>query len=138
MLRFLLIALFALGLGACTVEPPPYTNVDNAGLKKLVDEGIPLFDVRRPEEWRETGVVKGSRLLTFVDEAGRVKPGFLETLTQRISPDQPVALICRTGNRTDVLARYLVDKLGYQQVYNVREGITGWIGDGLPVNRRGS
>ena len=27
------------------------------------------MDIRRPEEWRETGVVEGSQLLTFVDEA---------------------------------------------------------------------
>ena len=47
--------------------------------------------------------------------------------------DDPVVLICRTGNRTDALARELIEKMGYTQIYNVRDGITRWIGDNNPV-----
>ena len=78
-------------------------------------------------------MVEGSRGLTFVDDFGRVMPGFLENFSARIEKDQPVVLICRTGNRTDVLARHLVEQMGYSQVYNVRNGIVGWLSDGLPV-----
>ena len=132
-LRILLIALAALLLSACA--EPPYTNVDNQGLQELLQDQVTLIDIRRPEEWRETGVVAGSRKLTFVDEVGRLKPGFLENLTQTVGKDEPVVLICRTGNRTDVLARHLVEQMGYTRVYNVRDGIMGWLGDGLPVTR---
>lgn len=120
-------------LAGCT--EPPYTNVDSAGLERLMDSGVTLIDVRRPEEWRETGVVAGSERLTFVDASGRVPPGFLDRLSGLADKDKPVALICRTGNRTDVLARHLVEQLGYTRVYNVRDGITGWIGEGRPVDR---
>ncbi|MBU1690389.1 MAG: sulfurtransferase, partial [Gammaproteobacteria bacterium] len=41
-------------------------------------------------------------------------------------------LICRSGNRTDAVARELV-KMGYTQVYNVRNGINRWLSDGHPV-----
>ena len=121
-------------LGAC-VEPPPYTNVDNAGLQQLLDRGVPVVDIRRPDEWRETGVLQGSALLTFVDANGRVRPGFLETLAEHHPPTEPLVLICRTGNRTDVLGRHLVERMGYTRVYNVRDGITEWIRKGLPVAR---
>lgn len=47
--------------------------------------------------------------------------------------DDPVVLICRTGSRTDKLARELMEKQGYTQVYNVRHGITGWIAGTNPV-----
>lgn len=114
---------------------PPYTNVDNAGLKQLIEEGVPVFDVRRAEEWRETGVVAGSERLTFVDASGRVAPGFLQNLTAKVDKAEPVVLICRTGNRTDALARHMVEQLGYSRVYNVRDGIMGWLGDGNPVDR---
>jgi rhodanese-related sulfurtransferase len=80
-------------------------------------------------------VVEGSRGLTFVDMNGRVMPNFLETFSASVSKDQPVVLICRTGNRTDVLARHLVEKLGYSRVYNVRDGIMGWLSEGRPVSR---
>ena len=125
-------ALFALALGGCA-ETPPYANLDNAGLKALAAQGVPVYDIRRPEEWRQTGVVEGSRLLTFVDARGRPQPDFLPRFTADAGKNDPVILICRTGSRTDVLARYLVDKMGYTQVYNVRHGITRWIGDKHPV-----
>lgn len=114
---------------------PPYTNVDNQGLERLLQQSVPLIDVRRPEEWRETGMVEGSRGITFVDANGRVRPNFLETFSAAVGREQPVVLICRTGNRTDVLARHLVEKMGYTQVYNVRDGITGWLREGRPVKR---
>lgn len=132
-IRLFAVAAFLLALGGCA--EPPYTNVDNAQLKTLIAQGVPIYDVRRPEEWRQTGVVEGSRRLTFVDGSGRLDPGFFPAFGEEVRPDQPVIVICRTGNRTDALARELVDKLGYTQVYNVRDGITRWIGEGNPVVR---
>lgn len=155
MIRTITAVLLVLGLAGCgeSSEPaspppssspseapvppalPPYTNLDNTGLQAKLAEGIPLYDIRRPEEWHQTGVVDGSRRLTFVDGSGRLMPDFLPQFTAEIDKDAPVILICRTGNRTDGLARYLVDKLGYTQVYNVRDGITGWLREKYPVVR---
>jgi rhodanese-related sulfurtransferase len=126
------VVLLALGLGGCA--EPPYTNVDNAELKAMVAKGVPVYDIRRPEEWRQTKVVEGSRTLTYVDAAGRPNPGFLPRFTAEVGKNDPVVLICRTGSRTDALARELAE-MGYTQVYNVRHGITRWIGEGNPVAR---
>lgn len=128
------LLLAAVALAGCA--EPPYTNVDNDRLKELVQQGVPIYDVRRPEEWRETGVVAGSRLLTFVDARGQLTTDFLPRFTAEAGRNDPVIVICRTGSRTDVLARYLVEQLGYTQVYNVRDGITRWIRDGHPVVRQ--
>lgn len=133
MIRILAVLASALLLAGCA--EPPYTNLDNNGLQALRDQGVPVVDIRRPEEWRETGVVEGSSLLTFVDASGRLAPGFMETFTTAFGKDDPVVLICRTGNRTDVLGRHLVEQMGYTQVYNVRDGITRWLGEGRPVAR---
>ncbi len=130
---FLLPALSGLLLlGGC--GQPPYTNVDNAGLKSLLEQGVALYDVRRPEEWRQTGVVEGSRLLTYVDAAGRPNPQLPARLAEEVAKDAPIVLICRTGNRTDSLARELAAQ-GYTRIYNVRDGITSWIGERNPVVR---
>lgn len=120
-------------LGGCT--PPPYTNIDNDQLKALLQQGVPLYDVRRPEEWRETGVVAGSRLLTFVDARGQLLPDFLPRLTAAAGKNEPIILICRTGSRTDVLARHLIEQMGYTQVYNVEHGISRWIRDKQPITK---
>lgn len=125
------VLLFAFSLGGCAESP--YTNVDNGQLQALLAQGVPIYDIRRPEEWRQTGVVEGSRKLTFMDASGRPNPEFLPRFGAEVGKNAPVVLICRTGNRTDVLARELVEKMGYTQVYNVRDGITRWIGEGNPV-----
>ena len=130
-LKLFTVLALALSLSACT--EPPYTNLNNDELQSMLEQGVPIYDVRRKEEWRTTGVVDQSRLLTFVDSRGRLLPDFLPKFTKEIAKDQPVILICRTGNRTDVLARHLIDKMGYTQVYNVRDGITKWIGQKRPV-----
>ena len=132
-LRLFAAVLLALVLGGCA--EPPYSNIDNTRLQELLAQNVPIYDVRRPEEWRQTGVVAGSRLLTFVDAGGRMLPDFLPRFSAEVGKNDPVILICRTGSRTDTLARLLIEKLGYTQVYNVRGGITGWIGDKLPVVR---
>ncbi|MCF6346241.1 MAG: rhodanese-like domain-containing protein [Thiomicrorhabdus sp.] len=131
--KLLSILILSLSLSACF--EPPYTNLNNEQLKTMLDQGVVIYDVRRPEEWRKTGVVEGSRLLTFVDKSGRLKPDFLPKFTAEVDKNQPIILICRTGNRTDTLARHLVEKLGYTQVYNVRDGITRWIREKNPVIR---
>jgi len=134
-LRF--IPLFALLAGLFACSEPPYTNLNNKELQTLMAQGIPVFDVRRPDEWRATGVIQGSQLLTFVDGRGKLAPDFLPKFTQAVAKEQPVILICRTGNRTSQLSKYLAEKLGYTKIYNVKNGITKWIGGGLPVRRIG-
>jgi len=59
----------------------------------------------------------------------------MHRFTSAVGKDDPVVLICRTGNRTSTLARHLVEQMGYTQVYNVRDGITRWIRDDRPVTR---
>ncbi|MBF0609938.1 MAG: rhodanese-like domain-containing protein [Magnetococcales bacterium] len=126
-------ALLFLLLTLLGCSQAPYTNVDNNGLKELQAKGVPLYDIRRPEEWKQTGVIAGSRLLTFVDEKGQLKPDFIDRFSKEVAKDAPVVLICRTGNRTDFLARHLMEKMGYTKVYNVQNGITDWLKAGLPV-----
>jgi rhodanese-related sulfurtransferase len=114
-------------------------NIDNAQLEKLISEGVPVIDIRRAEEWQQTGVVKGSHLITFFDKKGHYDvPAWLDKLAPIAGKDQPFILICRTGNRTGTVSNFLDKKLGYTKVYNVKKGITDWIAKGRPVVKPGS
>jgi len=130
-IRFFCFILLAMTLVACT--EPPYNNLDNKQLKMMLEQNVPIFDVRRLDEWKQTGVVEGSKLLTFVDSSGRMNPDFINRFSATVNKDDPVILICRTGNRTSTLARLLVEQMGFTQVYNVRNGISQWIGEKRPV-----
>ena len=99
---------------------------------------LTLIDIRTPPEWKETGVAKGAKRVNMLHPQGA--PGFVEQLLGEVKGDRsaPIALICRTGNRTTQVQRYL-QSVGFTQVYNVKEGMAGsgagpgWLKRGLPV-----
>jgi rhodanese-related sulfurtransferase len=127
-LLFLLTLLCAFPVSA------EVTNIDNAQLESLMKEGVPVVDIRREEEWQQTGVIKGSHLITFFDKKGNYDvAAWLGKLAPVAGKDQPFILICRTGNRTGTVSNFLDKKLGYSKVYNVQKGITDWIAKGKPV-----
>ena len=97
-----------------------------------------LIDIRTPPEWKETGVARGAKRINMLHPQGA--QGFAEQLLGEVKGDRsaPIALICRTGNRTTQVQRYL-QSVGFTQVYNIKEGMAGsgagpgWIKHGLPL-----
>ncbi len=123
-----LICLCALGAQAEVV------NIDNAELARLAAGGAAVIDIRTAPEWKETGVISGSRLLTFFDDKGRVDaPVWLAHLKSLTKPGQAVVLICRSGNRSRTAAQFLSQQPGYKTVYNATRGLNTWTGEGRPV-----
>lgn len=107
------------------------TQLDNEQLKQLIQTGVPIIDVRTAPEWKQTGVITGSHLMTFFDEKGRYDTeAWLKQLSAVAGKDQPFILICRSGNRTGTISRFLDEKLAFSKVYNVQRGIKEWIAKG--------
>lgn len=131
-MRHLLLAS-ALAL-ASLLAHAEIVDIDNAELERLVKAGTPLIDIRTQPEWEETGILAGSKLLTFFDERGRADPAsWLDKAKQIAKPNEPVIVICRTGNRTKAVSQFLSQQAGYAKVYNVKAGIKSWIASGAPV-----
>ena len=118
---------------ANAMKPAGVQNISNAELEALQKQGVTLIDIRLPEEWQQTGVVKDSQLLTFFNANGTVNPKFVSQATAMVPEGGEVALICRTGNRTRAAADMLIKAGVYPRVFNVTNGITGWIAAGKPV-----
>ena len=110
-----------------------FSNINNAKLQELLDQGVTLVDIRLEEEWKQTGIVKGAKTITFFDRSGRINPNFVPEFTKLIKKDQQVALICRTGNRSKAASQAIAQQLGYKKVLNVTHGIVGWISEKRPV-----
>jgi rhodanese-related sulfurtransferase len=118
-----------------SVTPPKYQNIDNASLKKLLAQGAKIVDLRRQDEWDKTGVVKGSQKITAFDSMGNFVRSFPAELGEIAGKNDAVILICRTGNRSSIIANMLVEQAKYTNVYNVTDGIAKWIKGGNPVIR---
>ena len=131
-MRRQLLAL-CLGLGTLFAHAE-VINIDNAELDTLVKSGVPVIDIRLQSEWEETGIISGSKLLTFFDERGQHNAAaWLEKVKPIAKPDEPVIVICRSGNRTKPVSQFLSQQAGYSRVYNVKSGIKEWIANGGPV-----
>jgi rhodanese-related sulfurtransferase len=103
-------------------------DIDNAELNRLLKSGVTIIDIRTQPEWEETGIVAGSHLLTFFDDRGRADPAaWLDKVKPFAKPGDPVVVICRSGNRTKAVSQFLSKQAGYTTVYNVRDGIKGWL-----------
>jgi len=67
---------------------------------------ILLVDIRQPQEWVQTGVLPNALLIPFDDPSS-----FLQALEPHLEPGRPVALICRSGNRTGQAAQRIAGAL---------------------------
>ena len=112
---------------------PAFLDVGNAVLKRLLAEGTKIVDIRTAGEWKETGVIEGSKLLTAFDEQGRFNKAFPDALAAFAKQDEDIILICRTGRRTGIIAKALAEQAGYTGIINVKDGIKRWIDEGNPV-----
>lgn len=126
--------VLTLALGVPVQLMADVTDVDNASLQSLQAEGVVIIDVRRPDEWKNTGIIEGSHGITFFDEKGRYDVNaWLAEISELVSPDEPFVLICARGVRSSKIAGLLDKRLGYSAVHNVTEGILDWIKQGKPV-----
>lgn len=121
-------ALFA--VGAAGQASAQDVSVQTAHQNALAGDVL-IVDVRRAEEWANTGVAPGAALITLQDT------DFLGKLARATGgqKDTAIAFICRSGQRSGAAAEK-ARAAGYTQVYNVTGGMStagGWLDAGLPV-----
>lgn len=122
-------------LGACAGQTGPDLPAPQAWAAAQSGE-LTLIDIRTPEEWRQTGVVPGAARVDFHRGPATLERAILARVGG--NRDAPIALICRTGNRTTHAQQYL-QRQGFTRVYNIKEGMAGsaagpgWLARSLPV-----
>lgn len=118
-------ALAVLGVWRLTAT----TAAANAALEISVteaaarrDAGAFILDVREPEEW-EAGHIPDSTLIPLDQLAARVS---------ELPADQPIVVVCRSGNRSQAGRDILLDA-GFEQVTSMAGGLNEWQTLGLPT-----
>ena len=123
-LIFLLLFLFNSILAAAELQ-----NVTPDQLQSLQNDNALVIDIRTEKEWNTTGIIPDSRKIEFFNANGdyNLKKWLKQLNEQRQSPEQPVILVCRSGNRTETVGNYLTQKLGMKNIYHLDQGIKSWI-----------
>lgn len=128
-----------------TQSSPTTASGENLTAKaawEMVQEGeLTIVDIRRAEEWRQTGTSQGAVRLSF-EQHPEGPEGFIRDLSAVLEGDRsrPFAIICRTGNRTGLLLPFLHAN-GFSEAQAIPEGMAGsthgrgWLRHGLPLDR---
>jgi len=89
-----------------------------AELLEQEEKKVQVLDVRTTEEW-EDGVIEGAVRINWRGE------GFEEKVGERLDPERPVLVYCRSGGRSAEAAESL-EKLGFKQVSDLDGGVLAW------------
>ena len=93
--------------------------------KFIKDTTVTVVDVRTAAEHTE-GYIPGTDFNIDV-----LEDTYTKIATETLPKDKPVALYCRSGNRSKTAARILADK-GYE-VVELGTGFRGWVAAGKDV-----
>lgn len=104
-------------------------------VEELIEKNIIMIDVRRPEEWEYTGVIKNAYKMTFFDMFGNVDiPTWMKEFEKLVtSKEQLFVLICAHANRTRTIGNYLIQNHGYTNVAHLDGGMALWTDENREV-----
>lgn len=105
-----------------TDNDAPYIPLDVAGYKAMREAGTPhlLLDVREPFEYAQAHI-PGAVLIPMNDVLARV---------HELDEHEHVVVVCRTGNRSAMVAMGLHDYGLPNTFYNLEGGIVAWAQQG--------
>lgn len=106
-------------------------DINNDEINKLMNNNVPIVDIRTSDEWRQTGIVPNSVLLTFFEKDGSYNyETWYRKLGYLIDINKPFILICRSGRRTKLVSKMLNNHLD-MTIYNAENGINSWLKSNL-------
>jgi rhodanese-related sulfurtransferase len=97
-------------------------EVSVAEARQMQQDGAFVLDVRQPEEWSAEHI-EGATLIPLGELSGRLA---------EVPNNQPIVVVCRSGNRS-AQGRDLLLSAGYGQVTSMAGGMKSWVANGLPV-----
>jgi rhodanese-related sulfurtransferase len=125
-----ILAIFSLSFAACgpapaqeaidTAKLPTEISIDEA--HQLYEEGVFFLDVRTQEEWDDFHA-PNSTLIPLDQLPSRVN---------ELPSDEPIVVVCRSGNRSQA-GRDILQDNGFEQVTSMSGGLTAWQAAGYPI-----
>ncbi|HLH63991.1 MAG TPA: rhodanese-like domain-containing protein [Ktedonobacteraceae bacterium] len=110
-------------------EAFPYTTIGTDEAKQKIDAGVTVIDVRQQDEW-DRGHIPQAVLVPLNGIYSFAKA--LKDLN--LPEDQEIIFTCAMGQRS-ASASEIAMVAGFKKVYNLANGMNGWVGRRYPVER---
>lgn len=120
----LIAALLAVMFYELRLRGQGLSNVSAADAVRLINKGALVVDIRKPEEF-QAGHIVNARNVPL--EQLEHDPQLLSKKKNRV-----VLTVCDSG-LTSARAAKLLRKAGFEAVFSLKSGLTGWRADNLPL-----
>ncbi len=120
-----MIAPLLLAISACSTSSKSIVN-ENAGTfaATIQNSGVVVLDVRTSGEF-ESGHIANS---VNID----VEAGSFENEIANLDKNAQYAVYCHSGRRSGIAAE-LMEKNGFKEIHNLKDGIISWQAAGYPL-----
>ena len=110
-------------------EAFPYTTIGTDEAKRMIDAGVTIIDVRQPDEWNRGHIAEAILVpLNGIYSFGKA----LKDLN--LPEDQEIIFTCAAGQRS-ASASEIAMVAGFKKIYNLANGMNGWVGRRYPIER---
>ena len=110
-------------------ETYPYKTIGTDEAKSMIEAGARVIDVRRPDEWQRGHIPEATLVpLDGIYSFGKA----LKDL--HLPEDEDVIFVCAMGQRS-ATASEIAMVGGLKKVYNLANGINGWVARRYPIER---
>ncbi len=108
-------------------ENLPYTTIGTDQAKNMVEQKCRVIDVRQPDEWKQGHIAEATLIpMDGIYSFGKA----LKDLN--ISEDEDVLFVCHSGQRSSAASEIAL-VAGVKKVYNLANGMSGWIRRNYPI-----
>ena len=111
-------------------------HIDNRELSNLIEKEVKIIDVRTKNEWKETGIIKGSFLISLLNTNKKfIFENWYEMFKNKFGNNKSIVFICASGVRSNYISHLVKKKEPDLKVYNLKKGINYWIRSGNRIYR---
>ena len=111
-------------------------NINNKELSNLIEKEIKIVDVRTQNEWKSTGIIKGSFLMSLLNKDKKfIFKDWYEMFNNKFSKNKSIIFICASGVRSNYISHLVQRKKPDLKIYNLEKGINDWIRSGNKISR---
>ena len=111
-------------------------DINNRELSNLIEKKIKIIDVRTQNEWKSTGIIKGSFLISLLNKNKKfIFEEWYEMFNSKFGRKKAIIFICASGIRSNYISHLVKNKEPDLIVYNLKKGINNWIRSGYKIER---
>ena len=111
-------------------------HIDNRELHNLIEKDIKIVDVRTQNEWKSTGIIKGSFLVSLLNKNKKfIFEDWFAMFENNFGKNKSIIFICASGVRSNYISHLVQRKKPDLIIYNLQKGINHWIRSGNKIFR---